>query len=108
MRWARLHKWRTLDGWSTRVSWTQSLDARNAWRASRRGLLHPPGRMSCRQEGGEKGYDVEVEKVEYGSNRQGDLDVIQFDVTPVWLHSTSKEEIHMGQPDRYANPRKRD
>ena len=100
MRWTRLHKWRTLDGRSTRVSWTQSPYARDAWRASRRGLLHPPGRMSCRQEGGEKGCDFEVEKVGYGSNGQGDLDVIQFDVTPAYLHSTFKEDIHMGQPDR--------
>jgi len=36
-----------------------------------------------------------------------DLDVIQFDVTPAYLHSTFKDEIHMGQPDRYADPRKR-
>jgi len=56
--------------------------------------------MSCRQEGGEKGCDFEVEKVGYGSNGQGDLDVIQFDVTPAYLHSTFKEDIHMGQPDR--------
>ena len=36
-----------------------------------------------------------------------DLDIIQFDVTPVCDHSTFKEEIHMGQPDRYADPRER-
>jgi len=35
-----------------------------------------------------------------------DLDVIQFDVTPICLHSTF-EEIHMVQLDRYADPRKR-
>ena len=36
-----------------------------------------------------------------------DLDVIRFDVTPACDHSTFKEEIHMGQPDRCADPRKR-
>jgi len=36
-----------------------------------------------------------------------DLDVIQFDVTPACRHSTYKEENHIGQPDRYADPRKR-
>jgi len=36
-----------------------------------------------------------------------DLDVIQFDVTPACDHSTFKEEIHIGQPDRCADPRKR-
>jgi len=49
VRWAKLHKWRTLEGWSTIVSWTQSPYARDAWRAPRRGLLHPPGRISCCQ-----------------------------------------------------------
>jgi len=36
-----------------------------------------------------------------------DLDVIQFDVTLACLHSTFKEEIHMGQPDDYADLGKR-
>jgi len=36
-----------------------------------------------------------------------DLDVIQFDATPACLHSAFKGGIHMGQPDRYVDPRKR-
>ena len=35
-----------------------------------------------------------------------DLDVIRFDVTLACLHSTFKEEIYMGQPDLYADPKK--
>ena len=37
-----------------------------------------------------------------------DLDVIQFDITSVYLHGTLKEEVYMEQPEGYVAPGKED
>jgi len=35
-----------------------------------------------------------------------DLDIIQFDITPAYLHGMLKEGVHMEQPEGYVAPGK--